>query len=78
MAFDFVGSYELAGRFTERQVERLKAELPVGYSVRDNRGGSWWGGQWRNALLALGIGDPDYLFYLLDALRVATTTTGLS
>lgn len=43
VAFDFVGSYELASRFTERHVERLKAELPVGYSVVNNRGGGWWG-----------------------------------
>lgn len=43
VAFDFVGSYELASRFTERHVERLKAELPVGYSVVNNRSGGWWG-----------------------------------
>lgn len=43
VAFDFVGSYELASRFTDRQVERLKAELPVGYSVVNSRGGGWWG-----------------------------------
>lgn len=43
VAFDFVGSYELASRFIERHVERLKAELPVGYSVVNNRGGGWWG-----------------------------------
>ncbi|MCH5305008.1 MAG: efflux RND transporter permease subunit [Rikenella sp.] len=44
VAFDFVGSYELASRFTARQVERLRKELPVGYSVRDNRSTGWWGG----------------------------------
>ncbi len=44
VAFDFVGSYELAGRFTDRQVERLRAGLPVGYSVRNDRSsGGWWG-----------------------------------
>ncbi|WP_304708195.1 efflux RND transporter permease subunit [uncultured Rikenella sp.] len=43
VAFDFVGSYELANRFTDRQAERLRAELPVGYSVANDRGGGWWG-----------------------------------
>lgn len=43
VAFDFVGSYELADRFTTRHVERLKELLPVGYSVVNNRGGGWWG-----------------------------------
>lgn len=55
VAFDFVGSYELAGRFTERQVERLKAELPVGYSVRDNRGGGWWGDDGGTPYWLLGL-----------------------
>lgn len=55
VAFDFVGSYELAARFTERQVERLKAELPVGYSVRDNRGGGWWGDDGGTPYWLLGL-----------------------
>lgn len=55
VAFDFVGSYELASRFTGRQVERLKAELPVGYSVRDNRGGGWWGDGGGNPYWLLGL-----------------------
>lgn len=55
VAFDFVGSYELASRFTERQVERLKAELPVGYSVRDNRGGGWWGDSGGTPYWLLGL-----------------------
>ena len=45
VAFDFVGSYELASRFTDRQINRLKEELPVGYSVVSNRSWGWWGGE---------------------------------
>lgn len=56
VAFDFVGSYELASRFTNRQVERLKSELPVGYSVVNPSGG-WWGGS--------GGGSPYWLLGLV-------------
>lgn len=55
VAFDFVGSYELARRFTERHVERLRAELPVGYSVREDRGGGWWGSDGGSPYWLLGL-----------------------
>lgn len=55
VAFDFVGSYDLASRFTERQVERLKAQLPVGYSVQNQRGGSWWGDSGGTPYWLLGL-----------------------
>lgn len=55
VAFDFVGSYELASRFTDRQVERLKKELPVGYSVVNSRGGGWWGSDGGTPYWLLGL-----------------------
>lgn len=44
VAFDFIGSYELANRLITRQVERLNNEvLPIGYLAKSESGGSWWG-----------------------------------
>lgn len=42
VAFDFVGSSELAQRFVKRNSDRLKSFLPLGYKVKDNEDG-WWG-----------------------------------
>lgn len=42
VAFDFVGSTELAQQFEQQQIERLKQVLPVGYSVTTS-GWRWWG-----------------------------------
>lgn len=42
VAFDFIGSTELASRYEKRQIERLKETLPVGYSISEQSWG-WWG-----------------------------------
>lgn len=42
VAFDFVGSSELASRFTKRHLEKLRATLPLGYKVSE-QGYGWWG-----------------------------------
>lgn len=41
VAFDFVGSSELASRFVKRSSEKLTAILPLGYKVVDTTDG-WW------------------------------------
>lgn len=45
LAFDFVGSYELAQRFEKRHIERLERQLPIGYKVSGTSSGYWWGGE---------------------------------
>lgn len=55
VAFDFVGSYELASNFTKRHTERLKEQLPVGYSVWSNQGGGWWGDSGGTPYWLLGL-----------------------
>lgn len=42
VAFDFVGSYELAKRFTERQIKRVSESLPIGFRVETSQN-DWWG-----------------------------------
>ena len=41
VAFDFVGSSELANRFTKRNMDKLRDVLPIGYKVKD-QGYGWW------------------------------------
>lgn len=42
VSYDFMGGYKLQSIFEERQRERLKNTLPIGFSVIDNSGwGSW-------------------------------------
>ncbi len=56
VAFNFVGSWELADRLIKSQVERLNDEvLPIGYLARNESGGSWWSesGENRSFLLVL-------------------------
>lgn len=42
VGFDFVGSYELANRFVKRQINRVSAELPIGFKVDESQM-NWWG-----------------------------------
>ena len=44
VAFDFIGSWELADRLIKTQVDRLNREvLPIGYVAKNESGGGWWG-----------------------------------
>lgn len=58
VAFNFVGSSELAQRFTKRESEKLSAQLPVGYKIV-SRDWNWWrensGTQYALLLLVIAI-----------------------
>lgn len=58
VAFDFVGSYELAKRFVNRQVKRVSATLPIGFKVNESHP-DWWrdnqGTQYYLLLLIIAI-----------------------
>lgn len=41
VAFDFMGSSELARRFTQRNIDRTQVSLPLGYNVK-TQGLGWW------------------------------------
>ena len=56
LRFNFIGSEQLARRFVAKQSDRLKDELPVGYSViSDQDSGGWWSGSSRYWMLLLII-----------------------
>ncbi len=40
--YDFIGPYQLSKRVLERNIETLKKELPLGYSVENKRSYGWW------------------------------------
>ncbi|MEG1037601.1 MAG: efflux RND transporter permease subunit, partial [Mucinivorans sp.] len=58
VAFDFVGSQNLASRVTKRNIDKLRATLPLGYKVKE-QGWGWWsnnlGVQYALILLIIAI-----------------------
>lgn len=44
VGYDFIGSYELAGRMNEQIAEKFNSIMPLGFSV-GNDDGNWWGSQ---------------------------------
>ncbi|MDR0509653.1 MAG: efflux RND transporter permease subunit, partial [Rikenellaceae bacterium] len=63
VAFDFIGSYELAGKVMKRHVDRLNDEvLPIGFRARvQNYGWGGGGSDWRQFRLILLIAAIIYL-----------------
>lgn len=57
VAFDFIGSWELASRLIKTQVDRLNDEvLPIGYIAKNGSEDGWWGesgGDWKSFRLIL-------------------------
>lgn len=58
VAFDFVGSYELANRFMQRRADHIRSVMPLGFKVKEQNHG-WWsdnqGVQYSLILLIIAI-----------------------
>lgn len=42
LEYDFIGNYRLAEKVKEQALKEIKAQLPPGYQISDDRRGWWW------------------------------------
>ena len=55
LQFDYLGSFKRATKVQEKEIERLQAELPIGYTVHAESAYGWWGKEINRTYLLLGL-----------------------
>ena len=75
LQFDYLGSFKRATKVQEKEIERLQAELPIGYTVHAESAYGWWGKEINRTYLLLGLVIL-IIFFITSVLFNSLSTPG--
>lgn len=75
LQFDYIGSDKAARRNIDKQIARLRAELPIGYTVQSESPYGWWGKEAGRTYLLLGLVIV-IIFFITGVLFNSLSTPG--
>ena len=75
LQFDYIGSDKAARRNIDKQIDRLRAELPIGYTVQSESPFGWWGKEASRTYLLLGLVIV-IIFFITGVLFNSLSTPG--
>ena len=75
LQFDYIGSDKAARRNIDKQITRLRAELPIGYTVQSESPYGWWGKEAGRTYLLLGLVIV-IIFFITGVLFNSLSTPG--
>lgn len=75
LQFDYIGSDKAARRNIDKQINRLRTELPIGYTVQSESPFGWWGKEVNRTYLLLGLVIV-IIFFITSVLFNSLSTPG--